>query len=130
MTVPMWCLVIGVFLPYVWTPVQRRARRKQLGSADNKNPRLQQAQLTGTGARAVAAQKNAFEALAAFAPAVVLAHLCGADPVWSARLAAAWVVLRLGHGVCYLADADKARTAMFTLASGCTIGLFVLAARM
>ena len=128
MTVPFWCLAFGILIPYMWSPAQWRARQQQLGKADNKHPRQQQAQLTGLGARAVGAHKNGWEALAAFGPAVLIAHLCGADPVWSARLAVAWVVARLFHGVCYLADADKARSTMFVVAFGCVVGLFVLAA--
>jgi uncharacterized MAPEG superfamily protein len=128
-TTPLWCLVIVCFLPYVWAPFGAIARREQLGSIDNKNPRLQQAQLTGRGARAVGAHKNAFEAIATFGPAVLLAHLAGADPVWSARLAETFVVVRVLHGVFYLTDLDLARSSAFTVGMACVVGLFVLAGR-
>jgi uncharacterized MAPEG superfamily protein len=126
-TTPLWCLVIACFLPYVWAPFGAAARRAQLGSIDNKNPRLQQAQLTGRGARAVGAHKNAFEAIASFGPAVLIAHLVGADPVWSARLAETFVVARVLHGVFYLADLDVLRSTAFLVGVLCVIGLFVLA---
>ena len=77
MTTPFWCLAIACFLPYVWAPFGVAARKQQLGSVDNKYPRLQQVQLTGRGARAMGAHQNAFEALATFAPAVIVAHLAG-----------------------------------------------------
>ena len=77
MTTPFWCLAIVCLLPYVWAPFGVAARIQQLGSVDNKNPRLQQAQLTGRGARALGAHQNAFEAIATFAPAVIVAHLAG-----------------------------------------------------
>jgi uncharacterized MAPEG superfamily protein len=127
MTIPFWCLLIVCFLPYVWGPFSIPARKAQLGSVDNKNPRAQQSQLTGSGARAIAAHKNAFEAIAVFAPAVIVAHLTGADPVWSARLAEIFVVARVLHGVAYLADVDLLRSGMFGVAMLCNAGLFVLA---
>ncbi len=102
MTVPFWCLLIACLLPYVFGSFSILERQKQLGVIDNKNPRGQQAQLTGRGARAVAAQKNAFEGLAVFVPAVLVAHLAGADPVWSARWAEIFVVARVLHGIFYL----------------------------
>jgi uncharacterized MAPEG superfamily protein len=126
-TTPFWCLAIACFLPYVWAPFGAVARKQQLGSFDNKHPRLQQAQLTGRGARAVGAHQNAFEAIISFAPAVIVAHLAGADPVWSARLALTFLGARVLHGVCYLADVDTARSAAFLVAMACVFGLFVLA---
>lgn len=129
MTVPFWCLFITCLLPYFWSPIAMVARQQQLGSVDNKNPRLQQAQLTGRGARALAAHKNAFEAIATFAPAVVVAHLAGADPVWSARLAVTFVVARVLHAVFYLADVDVLRSLVWFVGLLSTVGLFVLAIR-
>jgi uncharacterized MAPEG superfamily protein len=128
MTVPLWCLAIVCFLPYVWAPFVVAARSSQLGGVDNKNPRAQQAQLTGRGARAVGAHKNAFEALAVFAPAVLVAHLAGADPTWAARLAETFVAVRILHGVFYLADLDLLRSGAFAVGMACIVGLFVLAA--
>ncbi len=129
MTTPLWCLLIGVCLPYVWSVASASERKKQFDAIDNKLPRLQQAQLTGLGARAMGAHANAFEALASFAPAVLVAHVLQADPLWSTRLALFWVVARVFHGVAYLLDADKLRSLAFTLGIAATLGLFVLAAQ-
>jgi uncharacterized MAPEG superfamily protein len=126
-TTPFWCLFFACLLPYVWGPISIAARQRQLGVIDNKNPRVQQAQLTGLGARAVGAHKNAFEAIATFAPAVVVAHLAGADPVWSARLALAFLAARVAHGALYLADVDVLRSLVWFAGLACTVGLFVLA---
>ncbi len=128
MTAPFWCLAIVCFLPYVFGFIAAGARKSQLGTIDNKNPRAQQAQLTGSGARALAAHKNAFEAIAVFAPAVIVAHLAGADPVWSARWAELFVLSRVLHGVFYLADLDLLRSLAFGVAIVCDVALFVLAA--
>jgi uncharacterized MAPEG superfamily protein len=128
MTIPFWCLLVAVLLPYVWVGFSTAGRAKQFGTADNKLPRLQQAKLEGKAARAHAAHMNAFEALSVFAPAVLVAHLAHADPAWSMRLAITWVVFRVLHGVLYLADVDKVRSLCFALALFCALGLFVLAA--
>ena len=129
MTVPFYCLVIVCFLPYVWGFASIPERQKQLGRVDNKDPRAQQALLTGRGARAIAAHKNAFEAIAIFAPAVIVAHLAGADPAWSSRLAQIFVSARLLHGIFYLLDLDLLRTGIFGVGLACDVGLFVLAAQ-
>jgi uncharacterized MAPEG superfamily protein len=114
-------------LPYVWVTASMRAKRQQFGSVDNKHPREQNAKLTGWGARALSAQMNAWEALAYFAPAVIVAHLTHADAVWSARLAESFVVVRLLHGIAYLADIDKLRSFCFLIGICCALGLFLLA---
>ncbi len=129
MTIPFWCVLIGGLLPYVWVTVAAAERRAQFGSADNKLPRLQEANLKGRGARAMGAHNNAFEALPIFAAGVVIAHVCGADPTWSMYLAVLWVVARVAHGVLYLADIDVGRSLSFVVGILCAIGLFVLAAR-
>ena len=129
MTVPFWCLAIVCFLPYVWGFASIPARKQQLGRIDNKDPRAQQAQLSGLGARAIGAHKNSFEAIAVFAPAVIVAHLAGADPVWSSRLAQIFVSARLVHGMFYLLDLDILRSLVFGVALACDVGLFVLAAQ-
>jgi uncharacterized MAPEG superfamily protein len=129
MTVPFWCVLVAGLLPYVWVGIAAQERGKQFGKADNKLPRVQESQLTGRGARAMGAHNNAFEALPFFAAAVIIAHLCNADPGWSADLAIAFVIARIAHGVLYLADVDILRSISFGIAQLCTIGLFVLAAR-
>jgi uncharacterized MAPEG superfamily protein len=126
-TTPFWCLFVTCLLPYVWGPISLVARQQQLGVIDNKNPRAQQAQLTGRGARALGAHKNAFEAIATFAPAVVVAHLAGALALWSARLAVGFLAARVAHGAFYLADLDVLRSLVWFVGLGCSVGLFVLA---
>jgi uncharacterized MAPEG superfamily protein len=128
MTTPFWCLLIACLLPYAWGFASIPERRKQLGTVDNKNPRAQQAQLTGAGARAIAAHKNAFEAIAVFAPAVLVAHLTNGDPARAAQLAVAFVIARVLHGIFYLANLDVLRSLSFGVALGCSIWLFLLGA--
>lgn len=83
--------------------------------------------MTGVGARAVAAQLNAWEALAMFTPAVLVAHLNGATAGQAALAAMLFVAARILHGVFYLADIDWARSLIWVVGVGSVIWLFVLA---
>jgi uncharacterized MAPEG superfamily protein len=129
MTIPLWSLFAAVNLPYVWATISMQLRKKQLGSLDNNNPREQQKQMTGAAARAHAAQMNAWEALAVFTPAVLVAHVANPGSGVAPILAIAWVVLRIAHGVMYLADLATPRSAMFMMGMLCNVGLFLTAAR-
>ena len=127
MTTPLWCLLVVVFLPYASAFTAGYFRGKQFGTADNKNPRAQAAQLEGTGARIYAAQANAWEAVAMFTAAVTVAHLAGADPDRSATAALVFLAARLAHFAFYLADLDKLRTLVFLIGWVCCLWLFGLA---
>lgn len=128
MTIPFWCLLVGIVMPYVLAGVGGYFRGRQPEGFDNRNPREQAKGLTGAGARAYAAQQNAWEALAVFTAAVLTAHALGADPAMSANLAMAWVAFRMAHAVCYLADLATLRSLMFMGALAAAIWLFVLGA--
>jgi len=126
MTVPFWCLLIVILIPYVMSPVSGYFKARQLGSYDNKQPREQASQLTGVGARSVAAQLNAWEATAVFTAAVLVNHVKGsADPDTSAMLAVGFVVCRVVHAIVYLADLDKLRSLVFLVSFAFALALFV-----
>ncbi len=129
MTTPFWCLLFAVLIPYVLAGTVGYFKSAQLGSIDNHDPRAQSAQLRGPGARAVAAQANAWEALPVFASAVFVAHLAGADAAGSAAAALLFVAMRIAHAACYLADLATARSVVFLIGFGSCLWLFVLAAR-
>ena len=124
MTTPFWCLFIGCLIPYVLAPVAGYYKNQQFGTLDNKNPRAQTAALEGAGARAAAAQSNAWEALLVFAAAVFVNHTSGGDPGTSATLALVWVAARVLHGVFYITDIDKARTGVFVVGFASAVALF------
>lgn len=128
MTIPLWTLLVAVILPYMWLGPSFSARKEQFGAADNAHPRVQVAKLEGKGARAYAAHQNAFEALAVYAPAVLVAHVTHANPTHSMILSIVWVVCRFLHGVLYIANVDKARSGMFALAMLASVGQFIIAA--
>ena len=129
MTTPFWCLLVACLIPYFIAPIGGYFRAKQFGSVDNKNPRIQAAGLVGVGSRAQAAQANAWEALAVFTPAVLVNHMAGASAGSALILSCVWVVARVLHGVFYISDLDKGRSAAFLVGLVCAIGLFVEAAR-
>ena len=128
MTTPLICLLIVLLLPIVLAGVGGYYRSREPGGFDNSNPREQAKHLAGAGARAYAAQQNAWEAIALFTPAVLVAHLLQADPAMSASLAVAFVGFRVAHALCYLANLATLRSLAFTGALVCVIWLFVLGA--
>ena len=127
MTTPFWCLLVAIFLPYVLAGTTVYFKNQQFGEIDVKNPREQSAGLKGKGARANAAQLNAWEALAVFATAVIVAHLAGADPAQSALASLVFVVTRLLHAALYIADQAPLRTGAFLVGLGSCAWLFGLA---
>jgi uncharacterized MAPEG superfamily protein len=128
MTTPFWCVLILLLIPYILASLGGAFRVRQLGTLDNKHPRQQAAELDGMGARAYAAQQNAWEALPGFGLAVVIAHIAGADPAASATTAVVFVAARIGHALAYLANLDVLRSVIFLVSVACVIRLFVLAA--
>ena len=128
MTIPLWCLLITAVLPIIWSWVSGYYRNKQLGTVDNKQPREQNAQLTGAGARAVAAQSNAWEALAIFTAAVMVSHVLGADAEKAATASIVFVAARVLHGILYIANKDVLRSLCFLVGFACSLWLFLMAA--
>lgn len=128
MTVPFWCLLVACLIPIILSWVSGYYRQQQFGAVDNKLPRLQSAKLEGAGARAVAAQQNAWEALQVFTAAVFVAHASGVADAANAALAAQlFIVARVLHAVFYLADKDILRSLAFLVSFGSSIWLFVMA---
>jgi uncharacterized MAPEG superfamily protein len=129
MTTPFWCLLVAVLIPYVLAGVGGYLKTQQFGSLDNEHPRDQAAQLEAgsAGRRAVAAQQNAWEALAVFTAAVVVAHLAGASEGSAATAAIVFVVARIAHASCYVAGLATARSLSFLVATVSCLWLFGLA---
>lgn len=126
MSILFVCLFIGALLPIVLSWVGGYFRVQQFGSIDNKHPRAQAAGLEGPGARAMAAQKNAWEALAIFTAAVVVHTARGGSSETVSILALVWLAARVLHAVFYLADLDALRSLVFLVATGCAVGVFFL----
>ena len=128
MTIPLWCLLIGVFLPYVWAGASLPFRNKQLGSIDLNQPRLQAAELTEGGAGAWGAQMNQWEAIGVFSAATLAAFMTGVDPTGSWAIASMiWVVARVLHGTFYILGNAPLRVLSFTASLAMSVWIFVMA---
>ncbi len=130
MTIPLWCLFVVMLLPYGASVFGAVARVKHPEGLNNKYPRTQAASLTGFGARAYAAQANAWEAVAVFTVGVVIHHLAtdGAISQGANTAAIVFVLMRLGHLWAYLSNKDILRGAFFLAGGICSIALVIIAA--
>lgn len=125
MTIAYWCVLVAVVLPYVFTVL---AKYGGPGGYSNHHPRDSLDALKGWRKRAHGAQLNAFEAFAPFAAAAIIAQSTGADQSWVDRLAIAFIVFRVLHGVFYVVDKPAMRSLIWTLGFLCVLGIFALAA--
>jgi uncharacterized MAPEG superfamily protein len=126
MTIPFACILAAFVLIWVPRAVVAGEQAKQPEGYDNRNPREQQARLSGRGKRAQAAHNNTFESFAPFAAAVFVAHLGHANERWSTILACTFVAARVVYPFLYIADIDKGRSAVWFVGLLATVGLFVL----
>jgi uncharacterized MAPEG superfamily protein len=124
-TPPFLCVALAFGL-VLFSHLPVVAAKWKLGY-DNKDPRGQSAKLEGWGARAWGAEQNAIENFAPFAAAVVVAHLCAADPQRSSLLAYVFITARSLYLLTYWLDLDYLRTALWFVGVLATSGLFVLA---
>jgi uncharacterized MAPEG superfamily protein len=124
MTTAYWCVLAAGLLPYLFTAIAKLSGSR----FDNRDPRAWQARLSGMPARAHAAHLNSFEAFPFFAAAVIIAHLAQAPQARVDQLALAFVALRIGFGICYLAGWATLRSLVWALGFACVIALFVVAA--
>lgn len=128
MTTPFWCVLAVLLLPIFLAFAGGYYRGKTFGAADNKNPRAQAAKLEGAGARAYAAQANAWEAAILFPATVLTTHAAGLPAEAATPWAIAFVAFRILHGIFYIQDLDKARSLAFMGGMACIVALFVKAA--
>lgn len=118
-------LVLSV-IPITLSWVSGYFRHSQFGAVDNKAPRQQNQLLIGAGARAVAAQKNAWEALLLFVAALLALNYATVPVEQYVNLC--WVVLvaRLLHAVFYLVNQDILRSISFLVSYGVCVYFFIL----
>lgn len=124
MTTAYWCVLAAGLMPYLFTAISKASGERY----NNRDPRAWQSRLSGLPARAHAAHLNSFEAFPLFAAAVIVAQLAQATQDRIDGLALAFIALRLGYGVCYLAGWATMRSLVWLLAFGCCVALFVIAA--
>jgi uncharacterized MAPEG superfamily protein len=125
MNTAFWCVVVAAFLPYLGTVTAKAGGHMPVSA--NASPREWLDQLSGWQKRAHWFQLNSFEAFPAFAAAVLVAVHMQASQVRIDQLAVAFIVFRLAHFVCYLADWSMMRTLVWSGGLGCVVWLFLLA---
>ena len=124
MEIHLWCVAAAWLLVYS-SKVPVAVAMQQDGGYDNRHPRRQQRELTGWGARSVAAHLNGFETFAPFAAAVLLAHVAGASTALVDTLAVVFVASRAVYVPCYIAGLSALRSLVWTVGFAATLGLFV-----
>jgi len=130
MPIIFYVLLVTSILPIVIAGVAVHFRKKQFGFADNNHPRLQQLQLTGTGARAMAAQQNAWEALPIFLSVVLIAYASGVDLNKLTIPALIFITFRVLHAVFYIVNLASLRSFAFSVSFFSCLYIFYVAARM
>lgn len=126
MTIPIICLVLSALMILVTKAPVALAQAKEGRGYDNRNPRAQQARLSGFGARALAAHQNMIEAFPVFAAGLLLALVAGAHGQWVGILSLAFVAARVVYSICYWADIHVLRSLAWGAGFGASIGLMVL----
>ena len=124
MSIPFWYVFICALLIYVARMPVTKAMKEQ-GGYNNHLPRQQQAQLTGFGARAVAAHQNCFEAFILFAVGVLMAHTTQTAGWLIDSLAIIFVISRIIYLVCYWADLAWQRSLVWIVGLVCSLLLMI-----
>lgn len=119
----LWSILLASFLPLLWT-----ALAKAGAPYDNHQPRVVLAAATGWRQRANWAQQNAWEAFPSYAAAMLLAWMMKVPVARLDVLAVVYVLLRLGHGLCYISDKATLRSLCWLGGYAVVVVLFVSAA--
>jgi len=122
MTILIICLFIALLLPLLAKGPVAYAMAKR-GGYNNHHPREQQSQLTGFGARALAAHQNAFESVILFAPAVLLALLTKNTDFFVITLAIVHVMARVLFNIFYLLNISTLRSIVWAIATFCSFAI-------
>jgi uncharacterized MAPEG superfamily protein len=124
MSIPFWCVFISALLIFVAKIPVAKAMNEQ-GGYNNHLPRQQQAQLTGFGARALAAHQNSFEAFLLFAVGVLMAHTTQTAGWLIDALAIIFVITRILYLLCYWADLAWQRSLVWFVGLVCSLLLMI-----
>ncbi|WP_131783830.1 MAPEG family protein [Legionella gresilensis] len=115
MFIIIFCLFIACLFPYLAKIPIALAMKDKPEGYDNNNPRLQQASLTGWGARAVAAHQNSFESLVIFSAASLTAIATNHTGYLIQILAIIYLVSRCFYHFLYLIDRSTLRSIFWAI---------------
>ena len=122
MTTLIICLFIALFLPFL-AKIPVAIAMAKLGGYDNNHPRSQQANLTGFGARALAAHQNAFESVIIFAPAILLAIATNHTGQVIQQLAMVHIFARVAYNALYLMNIGIVRSLVWFVSLFSSLGI-------
>lgn len=122
MTTLIVCLLVAIILCYLSKLPMMSAIKKE-ARYDNNHPRVQQSQLTGYAARALAAHQNSFEALIVFSTAVLAAMATNHVTKSVEYMAIAFIIIRIVYHVLYLLDKASLRSLVWSLGLFTSIGI-------
>lgn len=125
MSIAYWCVLIAALLPYVWVTIAKQSGERY----NNRDPRGWQAKQTNPRShRANAAQLNGFESFPAFVAGVLMAQTAGIAVSTINGLAIVFVVARVLHGLCYIANQHALRSLVWLVGFASALALIVMAA--
>ncbi|TLU67230.1 MAPEG family protein [Thalassotalea litorea] len=110
MTIELWCLFIAGLLHALSKAPLVKAQAQCAGGYDNKNPREQQAALSGWGKRALAGHQNQIESFPLFAAGVLVASVSDVTSSLVSILAIAYVIARVLFLVLYIKNIATIRS--------------------
>lgn len=125
MSTPLWMLFIAALLTILSKVPAMREMAKLPKGYDNRHPRAQQAQLTGAGARGLAAHQNTFEAFPLFAVGVVVAELFATGHWLASILSITFIVSRVLYIWLYVADLSTWRSVVWGIGFFASLGLLL-----
>lgn len=129
MPIILYTLLIAVFLPVILALMGSYYRLKNNPHFEHDYPRLQQAALTGLGARLQGAEANAREALPAYASMVLIASLSGLPLQALDMVAILFIISRVLHAIFYMMNLATLRSTSFVFGLGCYVWMFYLSFR-
>ena len=124
MSIPFWCVFISALLIFVAKIPVAKAMNEQ-GGYNNHLPRQQQAQLSGLGARSLAAHQNSFEAFILFAVGVLMAHTTQTAGWLIDLLAIIFLITRVIYLLCYWVDLAWQRSLVWFVGLVCSLLLMI-----
>lgn len=125
MEIAISCLFFAALMHFISKIPVAIAMSKQ-GGYDNRQPRVQEATLTGFGHRALAAHENSIEAFPLFAAGILIALFAQAEQSSIDMLAIAFVAARVLYLLFYLIDINLMRTLVWFVGYLSSLALIAL----
>jgi uncharacterized MAPEG superfamily protein len=123
MTIAHWCLFAAGLLHIVSRFPMGFAQSREGSGYDNKNPREQQARLTGWGRRAKGVHENQIESFPLFAAGVLVALTQAPRSTTIDILALTYIAARVAFASFYLADIAALRSLVWMVGYGVSLAL-------